>query len=197
MLLTGRCSNNWIDALFLHLSQIHLQLGTAKDHATVTNNRIRVAMDGQGISKSIGARVFGSNNLLELSLAQTSPGNDLIFEAPSRDNLVRTSHLPNGITNLSIHPTNRIITSHASGFSITTPPIPPVGQTVTNRQSTNLKIMIVRPGSVSAWTLGDTEGSLQEFKTALQTGQSIRLAPGESIQFIYSQAPQWRWRAVP
>jgi hypothetical protein len=50
---------------------------------------------------------------------------------------------------------------------------------------------------VSAWTLGDVEGTLQQFDVALQAGQSIRLAPGESIQFDYTTEPHWRWRAVP
>jgi len=197
LLLTGRCSNNWVSVPFLHLSRIHVQLGTASDHAYVTNNRIRAAMDGQGISESVGARIFGSGNLLELSTAQTSPGNDVVFEAPSRDNLVITSRLLNGITNRSHRPTNRIITARAAGLAVTTPPFPPSGETITNRQCTNIEIMVVQPGRVSSWTLGDAEDTWQQFDGGLRTGQCIRLAPGESVRFDYMDTPQWRWRSTP
>jgi len=197
LLLTGRCSNNWIDAPFLHLSQTHLQLGTREDHAQVTKNRIRAAMDGQGISEAVGARIFGTDNFLELSAAQTSPGKDLVFEAPSRDNLVIACLLPNGITNHASQPTNRIIAARGRGFSVTTPPIPQSGHAVTNRLSMGVEVMIVRSGNVSSWTLGDAEGNLQQFDSPLQTGKSIRLAPGESIQFDYAEEPRWRWRAIP
>jgi len=197
LLLTGRCSNNWVSAPFLHLSRTHVQLGTESDHTHVINNRIRAAIDGQGISNAIGARVFGSNNLLELSTAQTSPGNDVVFETPSRDNLVITSRLPNGVTNHSKRSTNRITTARAAGWSVKTPPVPPSGETISNRQCTNIEIMIVQPGNVSGWLLSDADGTRQPFDGTLRTGQSIRLAPGESIQFNYTDPPQWRWRALP
>lgn len=196
LLLTGRCSNNWIDAPFLHLSQTHLQLGTPDDAAQVTNNRIRAAMDSQGITGAVGARIFGIDNLLELSASQTSPGHDIVFETSSRDNLVVAGRLPNGITNHAIKSTNRVVAARAGGFSVTTPPVPQSGRAVTNRHSTSVEIMIILPGVVTAWTLGDTEGNQQQFEVALRAGQSIRLAPGESIQFSYAEAPHWRWRAV-
>jgi hypothetical protein len=197
LLLTGRCSNNWIDAPFLHLSQTHLQLGTLSDHAQVSGNRIRATMDSQGIPGAVGARIFGIENLLELSAAENSPGHDVVFEASSKGNLVMAGRLPNGITNDAVQPTNRIIAARAGGFAVTTPPVPQSGHAMTNRLSTSVEIMIVQPGLVSAWTLGDVEGTLQQFDVALQVGQSIRLAPGESIQFDYTTEPHWRWRAVP
>ncbi len=197
LLLTGRCSNNWIDAPFLHLSRTHLQLGTMDDFARVTGNRIRAAIDSQGIPGAVGARLFGTDNLLELSVSQASPGHDIVFENTSRNNLVVAGRLPNGVTNHSTQPTNRIVAARAGGFMVATPRVPQSGHSITNRQCTNVEIMIVRPGSVTAWTLGDAEGNLQPFAAALQTGQSIRLAPGESIRFDYTESPQWRWRAVP
>ena len=197
LLLAGRCSNNWIDAPFLHLSRTHLQLGTPDDHAHVTNNRIRAAMDGQGIADAIGARIYGTENLLELSAAQTSPGHDLVFEKPSHDNLVIAGRLPNGVTNHADHPTDRIITARSKGFSITTPPLPQSGQALTNRQNTSIEIMLTQPGTVTTWTLGDIEGNVQTFDGPLDPGQSIRLAPGETIQLEYTKAPLWRWRSAP
>ncbi|MCA9077652.1 MAG: hypothetical protein KDA93_21680 [Planctomycetaceae bacterium] len=197
LLLTGRCSNNWVDAPFLHLCRTHLQLGTPDDHAHVTNNRIRAAMDGQGIVDAIGARIYGADNLLELSAAQTSPGHDLVFEKPSHDNLVIAGRLPNGVTNHADHPTDRIITARAKGFSITTPPLPKPRQAVTNRHNTSIEIMITQPGTVSAWTLADTEGNVQTFDSPLHPGHTIRLAPGESILLEYTDTPEWRWRSVP
>jgi len=197
LLLTGRCSNNWIDVPFLHLCRIHLQLGTLGDHGQVANNRVRAAMDGQGIPGAVGARIFGVDNLLELSAAETSPGQDLVFEASARDNLVVAGRLPNGVTNHASRPTNRVVATRAGGFSVATPPLPSSGTAITNRQCTGIEIMIVRPGVVSAWTVGDVEGNLQPFDAGLRTGQSIRLAPGESIRFDYTVAPHWRWRAVP
>lgn len=197
LLLTGRCSNNWVSAPFLHLSRTHVQLGTESNYAHVTSNRIRAAIDGQGISQAIGARVFGSNNLLELSTVQTSPGNDVVFEAPSHDNLIIATSLSNGITNHSDQPTNRIIAARASGLSVKTPSVPLSGEMLTNRQCTNVEIMVVQPGRVSSWVVVDVQGSRQQFDGALRTGQCIRLAPGESIRFDYVEIPQWRWRLMP
>ena len=57
--------------------------------------------------------------------------------------------------------------------------------------------MITQPGTVSAWTLADTEGNVQTFDSPLHPGHTIRLAPGESILLEYTDTPEWRWRSVP
>ncbi|MCA9040514.1 MAG: hypothetical protein KDA65_09230 [Planctomycetaceae bacterium] len=195
MLLKGRCSNNWIDAPFLHLSRTSLQLGTADDHEFVTHNRIRAAMDSQGIAKATGASIFGSGNILELTSAQTSPGRDLVWEAPAQENLVLTSRLNNGITNNALKPTNRVVAAKSAGFTVATPNIPLPGETITNRESTTIEIMITKPGQITSWTLTDTEGESLIFNTTWQAGQSIRLAPGESLTLQYQQKPDWKWRS--
>ncbi|MEZ6047563.1 MAG: hypothetical protein R3C11_18675 [Planctomycetaceae bacterium] len=197
VLLTGRCSNNWIDAPFLHLSQTHLQLGTADDHQFVSRNRIRAAMDGQGIKNSVGARVYGSANILELTSAQTSPGNDLVWEAPARDNLVLTSKLINGITNNAKYPNNRVVAAGGNSSSVITPALPDSGTEIVNREGSSVEITFLKPGVVFSWTINSSSAEPLHIESALYPGQSIRLAPGESLRLDYQVKPEWKWRSLP
>ncbi|MAT13778.1 MAG: hypothetical protein CMJ46_00730 [Planctomyces sp.] len=194
MLLTGKCSNNWIDAPFLHLSETHLQLGTSEDHNGVSRNRIRATMDSQGIKNGTGARVFGSSNILEITVAAMSSRRDVVWEEPARENLVFAPNLPHGTTNNAAVPTNRVIAADSAGFRLVTPVVPASGESIVNRESIPVEVMITAPGEVTKWSLTDTHDETLPFNVSLHAGQSIRLMPGESLSMEYTSAPEWRWR---
>ncbi|MCA9110935.1 MAG: hypothetical protein KDA52_13375 [Planctomycetaceae bacterium] len=71
------------------------------------------------------------------------------------------------------------------------------GDQLTNCLIASIETMITQTGIVWSWTVRDTEGNAQTLTSPLHTGQSIHLAPGESIQLEYTATPKWRWRSVP
>lgn len=189
-------ANNWIECPFLHLCNTGIQIGDT-EMANVRSNRIRAYIDSHGIKGSIGARVFGQRNTIELDVAQTSDGKNIIFEPSARDNLVTAINLPNGVTNNATVPTNRIITTYPLGFdAVTTPPIPKSGEAVMNREPYTVKVMIASAGDVTGWTLIDANGSSRTFKAGLTVGQEITLEPADQIRFEYNSPPAWVWRAM-
>lgn len=198
--LTEKCTNNWIDVTFIHLSSTHLQVGkdcgpNAALCPWVYNNRIDAYMDSHGIEGSAGARIFGRRNILTLSANQLSAHQDIILGASAEDNLIFAGQLPNGITNNAVRPTNKIITISPVGFNVDTPDLPKSGEPVMNRSCYVIEVTILHAGQVDKWTLTDANGTEQAYLGNLYVGQSIRLQPGEKITFDYQEKPIWRWRA--
>jgi hypothetical protein len=213
--LTGKkCSNNWIHVMHNQQSTTHLQIGD--ESSQPSNNRFDMSINANQLEDSTGVRVFGHSNVLRLDVQKASPGRDIVFEAPARDNLVTAlthfrstgSSNPNrnptpstaykklSITNLAEKPTNRITTSRAAGFDIPTPEFPSSGEGLVNRACYKVKAMIVNPGRVSGWSLVDANGRQITIDGRIFAGQEISLEPGDQITFLYEDAPDWRWKAV-
>jgi hypothetical protein len=187
--------DNWIEVPFLHLCGTHLQVGDGNG-AGVFRNQIRANISSEGVPDSIGARVFGRNNLFTLSFARTAPQRNVIFEPPARDNLVTAFELPNGLTNNAEHPTNRINLLKPVGFNVRTPDFPPFGKELTNREPYTIEATVLSAGSVTSWTIKDANGTAQKVSAGLSPGQRIVLEPGDAVTFEYQLAPTWKWRAM-
>lgn len=192
-------SCNWISVLHNHQCNTHLQLGGAGDRSDrVSLNRVVMTIDSEGIKGSIGARVFGQRNLLDLDVIRSSPGNDVVFEAGAADNIVTSLHLPHGVTNRAVIPTNRVVSVGrvgVVGFDVTTPDVPRSGDEALNRNPHPVSVIILTPGVVSSWTLVDAKGVEQRITSSLGAGQCVRLSPGERIKMTYTHPPTWRWKA--
>ena len=175
--------------------------------------------------EAIGVDIFAQRNLLNLSFyGKRAPGHDIVFEPDARDNTVFAFNLPNGITNRAETPTNRIIANWPVGFDVSTPPVPASGESIMNTTPYTVQVIILTPGTVSNWTLTDAgstqqtyprslsladnlkrpqlspppprPSSTQTISSGLFAGQTVTLEPGEKIQFTYSEAPTWRWKAL-
>ena len=140
--------------------------------------------------------VFGQRNFLTLTAHAHAPNRNVIFQRSARDNLIYAINLAEGITNHALVPTNRIVTSWPVGFSIDTPEVPPPGEPVVNRHPYTIEVNVTAPGQVSQWTKTDASGTALTFDAGLFAGQSFLLDPGDSVAIEYSQAPQWRWKAL-
>ena len=193
--LNEKCTNNWITAPFIHLSNTGIQLGD-KGCNTVYNNRVEAHIDSHGIKDSSGARIFGQRNILTLTTQTLSKNRDIIFEAESRDNIITVGQMPAGITNNAVVPTNRIISAVSAGFSVETPPVAPSGNDIINRNPYTIQIIVTKQGSVSQWTLTDVKGMSHVFSGDLFGKQFIALQPGETINVSYEQSPEWIWKAI-
>jgi len=196
----GNFSCNWLKVPFIHGCHTAAILDG-------TDNRIDMSITPEWIKGCVGARLLGQRNNLKLTVWETAPGKNLIFEPESRDNVVYATNLPNGITNSALIPTNRIISNTPIGFGITTPDFPESGQDVTNRNPYSVEVIIQTPGTVSDWTLTDVQKTAKTFSTALAVGHLGILQPGEKIRFsyipayngltfFYKPAPTWKWRAL-
>ena len=85
--LQGKTTRNTIEEVNIHLSDLHLRIGSESD-SRPSDNRIEAFLDCQGIESASGARVFGSRNMLTLSTRPFPKHPDLILEPPARDNLI-------------------------------------------------------------------------------------------------------------
>lgn len=191
--LIGNCTNNSLDVTLAHLCRTHLEIGDGK--GSTHANRINAHCDSQGISPSIGVRMFGKDNLLTLSAAGMSPASDLVFEAGANGNVVIGLRLPQGVTDNSHAGSNRLMTSAPRGF-IKPPAIPPSGSTLVHRELFPVEIRIVKAGKVASWTATDALGVRQTYPGPLAPGTSITLQPGDSIQLDYDEAPTWTFRSL-
>lgn len=189
----GAVAMNSFEIPFLHLCKTHMQIGD--DQAHVAGNTFDVVVDGGGVSEAIGMRLYGKDNLFTLRLANIPAGNGVIFEGPAERNKINMIYPASGYTNNAAKPTNVIIPQVSAGFGIETPPVPASGEPLVNRTPFNVEVMVTSPGTVSSWTLTDVNGVEQSFEGTWIAGQSIALAPGESVKVDYSAAPAWRWKA--
>jgi len=191
--LTQGSGNNTIEAQWIHLTNLGIQLGDAQAPG-VSGNRIVAGISGD-IPKTTGAQIFGHHNTLWLDVFHADPQRALILEGPAHDNLIFSANLAGGYTNRAMTPTNRLIAPPASG-GVETPPLPPSGQQVVNSNLCPVEVRILTPGKVSQWTETDARGRARTFQGGLMPGQSFMLSPGEKVQFGYDQAPTWFWKGL-
>jgi hypothetical protein len=174
---------------------------------------------------AVGAEINAQNNLFTLvAYGKRAPGKDIIFQPGARENTVFALNLPNGVTSNARIPTNRIIPNWPVGFGVSTPPLPPSGEYITNTTPYTVQALILTAGEVSEWTLVEAErmaaptpfnlsivenlkqaqsptgsampGTSQTITAGLFPGQSIILEPGEKVAFTYEEAPAWRWKVL-
>ncbi|RPI85054.1 MAG: hypothetical protein EHM41_11820 [Chloroflexi bacterium] len=219
--LTGRAvANNIIRVMFINQNHatgdaVGLQLGDSES-TNISNNRIEMSFHApRGVyldretmkytapkdfippTGAIGAQIFGRNNLMYLNFnGKRSPGRDIVFEEPARDNTTFLYNLPNGLTNNARYPNNRIIPNWTVGYGVDTPPVPDSNETLVNRSCFTVEILILNSGKVSSWSLADVEGREQVVNAGLFAGQTVLLEPGDRIGFEYSEPPAWRWKAL-
>ena len=183
---------NSFEIPFLHLCKTHMQIGDGKAH--VAGNTFDVTIDGGGVEGARGMRLFGKDNLFTLRIANIPAGNGVIFEGPAERNKINMIYPASGYTNNAAKPTNVIVPQVSTGFGIETPPVPASSEALVNRTPFNVEVMVTSPGAVSGWTLTDLNGVPQVFDGNWSAGQSIPLAPGESLNVNYTALPAWRWR---
>jgi len=189
--VTQGSGNNAIEAQWIHLTNLGIQLGDPQAPG-VSGNRVTAGISGD-MPNTTGAQVFGHNNTLWLDVFHADPERALVLEGPARGNLILSANLAGGVTNRASSPTNRLIAPFGLE-SIRTPPLPPSGKEVVNPYLCPVEVRILRPGKVSQWTETDVRGAARTFQSGLTPGQSFTLNPGEKVQFVYEQAPAWFWK---
>ncbi|MBX3420969.1 MAG: hypothetical protein KF752_05355 [Pirellulaceae bacterium] len=105
--LVGAVTRNTIEEINIHLSELHLRIGSADDQRP-SDNRISAFFDCQGIATGRGAQVFGSRNFLTLSTRPFPHGPDLILESSAEGNLI-LFHSPYHLEDRSRPGANQII----------------------------------------------------------------------------------------
>ncbi len=103
--------NNLVEAQWIHLTNLGIQLGDA-GAPEVSGNRIIAGISGD-IPHTSGVRVFGNRNSLWLDVLSADPERGLVLEEPAHDNLILSTGLAGGFTNKAKRPTNRLISPSA------------------------------------------------------------------------------------
>jgi len=192
--ITQGCHTNLLYATWIHLTNLGIKIGDAKA-PNVSEHIIQAGISGD-LPKTTGVQIFGQRNFLTISAHGHDAGKNVIFEGPSRENLIIAVNLAEGITNNASIPTNRIIPTWPIGFSVATPPVPASGEEVVNRHPYTIEARIVTAGQVTEWIQTDANGVSQKFSGGLFTGHGFILQPGDKIGFSYTEPPTWRWRAL-
>ena len=192
--VSSGCGNNTIEVQWIHLTNLGMQLGSAEMH-DVSGNRIIAGISGD-VPKTTALQIFGHHNTLMLDVFSADPGRALVLEPPAHDNLIISTVLVGGITNLAARPTNRLVTAGALGHRVETPPVPASGAEVANRNLHSVEVRILTPGKVSQWAEVDMDGKVHDFKAALTAGQAFTLNPGDKVRFTYETAPTWFWKRI-
>jgi hypothetical protein len=86
--------NNTIEAQWIHLTNLGIQLGDPQAPG-VSGNRILAGISGD-MPQTTGVQVFGHRNTLMVDVFRADPGRGLVFEAPARDNLIVAGSLSGG-----------------------------------------------------------------------------------------------------
>jgi len=194
VVIPGGCTNNNIEVTWCHLTTLGMQVGTAESPG-VSGNRI-IGGFSCGLPGGIGIQIFGQNNYFHLQLEAHDPGQNLIFEPPSRDNYIFAVTLPQGFTNRASRPTNKLVLTTPAGYGIDTPPLPTSGESLENRFPYTIEVTFITSGKVIDWTISDANTKTQTITAPLSAGQSLILDPGDRISITYEQAPRWVWRAL-
>lgn len=162
--------------------------------------QITCSFDPAGmVGSPIGANLSGGNNTIYhlTYLAGFDPGNAIVLGHNLQDTLIYAMDLPaDGITNNANVQTNRIVATNSVGFNITTPGVAASGAYTDNNTAFTVVVLILTEGSVSSWSIKDSDGNIAVMAAGLYAGQSIFLDPGDSIKFNYSNAPTWAWRVL-
>ena len=194
VVIPGGCANNNIEVTWCHLTMLGMQVGTMES-PRVSGNRITGGFSC-GLPGGVGVQIFGQNNYFHLQLEAHDPGQNLVFESPSRDNYIFAVTLPQGFTNRATHPTNKLILTTPVGYSIETPPLPPTGEALENRLPYTIEVTFLTSGQVSGRSITDANGKSQSISAPLLAGQTLILDPGDKVTLSYSEAPTWVWRAL-
>ena len=195
LFLEGATSHQMIQATNIHLCHEHLVIGDAKD-ARPHGNDIHAYLNSEGIRRSVGARIFGSDNHLQLKIGQMSALNDLILESSSKGNMITAATLPHGLTTRSVDPSNRVFSADVAKWFPGSPPIPKSKQAYANAYVTPVEVRFNEPGIVSRWSIQTSSGQVQTFPGPMNPGTSLILNPGDIIAMEYEEAPGWTWRAI-
>ncbi|MBI4582810.1 MAG: hypothetical protein HY717_02080 [Planctomycetes bacterium] len=189
------CGNNTVEAQWIHLTNLALQVGDA-ERPNVSGNRLIAGISGD-VPKTTGAQIFGHHNTFLLDVFSADPSRALVLEGPARDNLILSSNLASGITNRAAQPSTRLIGSGAAaGFGVETPAFPRSAAEVANVHPCPVEVRIVSPGKVFEWTETDDGGRSRTFKGGLAAGQAFTLNPGDRVRFTYEEAPAWLWKGL-
>lgn len=189
----GDIYGNYIECLFNHINNDHLFV-----QADWNNYIKNFITSGNVGGQTYGARLSGGHdNIYDLNITSAfEPGNKLILSDNARDNLIYTRSIsPEHITNTANTPTNRLVPLNQFALQITTPAVPGSGVPITNDIGYTVVVTITSSGTVSQWMLTDGNGLSRAVTAPLYAGQTIYFEPGETLQFNYSVAPQWLWRA--
>lgn len=190
LLLSGGVTRNTIEETNIHLCRQHLVIGGRGDSAP-SDNRIEAFASSQGIKGAVGARIFGTQNMLTLSSQQMEPGGDVILEASARGNLIIAHRLDSGITNRAEVPTNRL--QGSVDLPVETPAMGKSGEWVMNRHVVPVAVRITEPGELTGVRQKSAAGRETHFGRHLREGLLTILTPGESIRIDYAVAPGWVW----
>jgi len=191
--VTQGSGNNTIEAQWIHLTNLGIQLGDPQAPG-VSGTRVTAGISGD-IPTTTRVQVFGHHNTLWLDVFHADRQRALILEGPAHDNLILSANLAGGYTNGAAKPTNRLIAPPAAE-GVETPPLPASGKPIGNDTLRPVEIRILAPGKVSQWTEIDARGTPRTFRGGLTPGQAFTLNPGEKVQFTYEQAPTWFWKAL-
>jgi hypothetical protein len=183
--------NNLVEAQWIHLTNLGIQLGDA-NAPEVSGNRIIAGISGD-IPHTTGVRVFGNRNSLRLDVLSADPERGLVLEEPAHDNLIFTTGLAGGFTNKAKRPTNRLIAPSAPE-TVATPAVPASGQEVANRNLGPVQVQILTSGKVLEWAQTDSKGQSCALRSGLTPGQTFILNPGDKVRFTYQEAPSWSWK---
>ncbi|HSZ56400.1 MAG TPA: hypothetical protein VK797_12105 [Tepidisphaeraceae bacterium] len=116
--ITGAATRNTIEEVNIHLCRNGVRVGNPGD-GQPADNRIEAFVDSQGIEPSSAVDVFGSRNLLTLSVRRlpNHAGPDLVFDGPAADNLAIV-HFPCIVLDHSSMKANRVIRPDAGASTI-------------------------------------------------------------------------------
>lgn len=190
LLLTGGVTRNTIEETNIHLCREHIVIGAPGD-SDPSDNRIEAFASSQGVKDAVGARIFGTQNMLTLSSQQMGPGLDLVLEAPSRGNLVIAHRLDSGITNRAEQPTNRL--QGSVDVPIETPEVGKSGDWLINRHVVPVAVRITEPGDVTGVKQKSIAGRETEIGREVRSGFLTILRPGDSIRMDFAKPPGWVW----
>ncbi len=191
---TSAVLNNWIRCPFLHICGVHLQLGDPGTHHGVLWNRIEGFVDSQDLEGSIGARVAGRGNHVQLGFLRVHTG--VVLDQGAAQNTIQTQNLQGRYVDHAGEGSNRIRSQEPDGLRITTPEFPADGVWIENPYPATLEVLILAPGEISAWQRRESGQAPLHVDGPMRAGQTFTLRPHECVQFQHQQPARWSWRAL-
>lgn len=196
---SGSLCHNRIELRRSRGNATHIRVGDSHTpEGAIAANQFEAVMLQGSVREPTGVEIVSgvSNQITIVQNQGMAKGRDVVFGRNARDNLVYASRLYSGVTNEAEFPNNRVVCSNVYGFSIETPEIPKTGQFLTNLYPYSVEVIILDPGCVHQWAIGDVNCEAQFVESAIAAGDRFILGPGDKILFSYAVAPEWRWRAL-
>lgn len=178
----------------------HIQMGDpGSQPGLIKSNHIEAVLLPGSVNNPTGVDIQSAeaNTITLVQSSGMARNRDIVFGANARDNLIFAAKLHSGVTNEARYPNNRVITTDTVGFRVPTPEFPSSGRYVANMNPYPVEVFIVTPGEVSSWSLRSIGGGSQIIDAPLSAGERFILGPGDEMKFDYTEAPTWRWRALP